>query len=85
MLWPLHLPRAQNLVFNFKFLHRRLSTISFLKKIGRRDNENIPSVNMEKKASFIYFGNVAKAVVFGIMFFHGCRLVKLLVKNTLFR
>ena len=46
---------------------------------------NAPSVNMVKKASFIYFGNVAKAVVFGIMFFHGCRPVKLLVKNMLFR
>ena len=27
------------LVFNFKFLHRRLSTNTFLKKIGRADNE----------------------------------------------
>jgi len=62
--------------FNFKFLHRRLSTNVFLYKIGLRDNEKCTFCKGKLKLSFIYFETAKVPSCFGIMLFYGSKLAR---------
>ena len=73
-------------VFNFKFLHRRLSTNSFLQKIGRTDTEMCSFCQNEKESLFHLFWECSKTCFFfGIVFFHGCNPAILLTKRIFLR
>ena len=52
------------MVFNFKFLHRRLSTNSFLQKIGRTDTEMCSFCQNEKESLFHLFWKCSKTCFF---------------------
>ena len=51
-------------VFNFKFLHRRLSTNSFLQKIGRTDTEMCSFCQNEKESLFHLIWECSKTCFF---------------------
>ena len=62
--------------FNFKFLHRRLATYSFLQKIGIKDKDKCVFCQKERETLIHLFGNVKKQELFGMTFPHEFNLVK---------
>ena len=60
------------IVFNFKFLHRRLSTNSFSHKLGFTDSEKCTFCLNEQNTCYTYFGHVRKPSPSGTVYFHGC-------------
>ena len=65
------------IVFNFKFLHRRLSTNSFLKKIGCIDNEKCIFCQYGKESLFHLFWECSKSCCFWNVFswMQACKIV----------
>ena len=63
--WLFNAQRAQKLItFNFKFLHRRISTNNFLKKIGLVDSENCTFCEKETEKLAHLFWTCPKTQVF---------------------
>ena len=64
-------------LINFKFLHRRLATNNFLKKIGVVDNEKCSFCQSETKKLLHVFWKCEKTRAFAILRLRGCKLVRL--------
>jgi len=47
--------RTKLIAFNFKFLHRRISTNNYLKKIGHVDSENALSAKEKQKLAHLFW------------------------------
>ena len=60
------------IVFNFKFLHRRLSTNSFLHKLGFTDSEKCTFCLNETEHLLHLFWTCEKPSPSGIVYFHCC-------------
>ena len=73
------------IVFNFKFLHRRLSTNSFLKKIGRIDNEKCTFCQYGKESLFHLFWECSKSRCFWNHVFSWMQACKIVSKEYAFQ
>ena len=69
-------------VFNFKFLHRRLATNTFLKKMGLVDDEICILCQSERESLFHLFRKCAKTELFWNSIFswlQSCKIIFLLL------
>ena len=73
------------IVFNFKFLHRRLSTNSFLKKIGRIDNEKCTFCQYGKESLRHLFWECSKSRCFWNHVFSWMQACKIVSKEYAFQ
>ena len=67
--------------FNFKFLHRRISTNNFLKKLDSLTARNALSVKEKQRNWHIYFGPAQKLKFFGLILRYGYSLAKSSLKR----
>ena len=69
------------ITFNFKFLHRRISTNNFLKKLVSSIARNTLSAKEKQRNLHIYFGLAQKRNIFGPILKYGYSLAKSLTKR----
>ena len=72
---------AKLITFNFKFLHRRISTNNFLKKLDFSIARNALSAKKKQRSLYICFGLAQKCKFFGLTSKYGYSLAKLSLKR----